>query len=261
MKKILITGGAGLVGNVLINGLKDKFEIRILDQKPMKGVDSYVGDISNLDSILPAFKNIDTVVHLAGDRRVHGDWDSILNNNIIGIYNIYEASKRNDVKRVVFASSQHATGGFYDVEPWSFINKGEYEKLPDDYKPLDETCRIRPDSYYGASKSFGESLGSYYSDFYNLSTINIRIGWVISDDDPTFSPISLNLWLSHKDICQIIELSINANQDIKYDTFYATSDNHWKIWSIDKAKSVLGYKPIDGAGSTFKLRDPKKADT
>ena len=35
MKKILITGGAGLVGNVLINGLKDKFEIRILDQKPM----------------------------------------------------------------------------------------------------------------------------------------------------------------------------------------------------------------------------------
>ena len=261
MKKILITGGAGLVGNVLINGLKDKFEIRILDQKLMKGVDSYVGDISNLDSILPAFKNIDTVVHLAGDRRVHGDWDSILNNNIIGIYNIYEASKRNDVKRVVFASSQHATGGFYDVEPWSFINKGEYEKLPDDYKPLDETCRIRPDSYYGASKSFGESLGSYYSDFYNLSTINIRIGWVISDDDPTFSPISLNLWLSHKDICQIIELSINANQDIKYDTFYATSDNHWKIWSIDKAKSVLGYKPIDGAGSTFKLRDPKKADT
>ena len=49
MKKILITGGSGLVGNVLINGLKDKFEIRILDQKPMKGVDSYVGDISNLD--------------------------------------------------------------------------------------------------------------------------------------------------------------------------------------------------------------------
>ena len=46
------------------------------------------------------------------------------NNNITGIYNIYEASKRNDVKRVVFASSQHATGGFYDVEPWSFINKG-----------------------------------------------------------------------------------------------------------------------------------------
>ena len=205
MKKILITGGAGLVGSILIEGLKNNFEIRILDQKAVKGIDSRVGDISNLESILPAFENIDTVVHLAGDRRVYGDWDSILNNNITGIYNIYEAARINGVERIVFASSQHATGGFYDVEPWSFINNGEYEKLPDNYKPLDETCRIRPDSYYGASKSFGESLGSYYSDFHNLSTIHVRIGWVISDDDPTFSPISLNLWLSHKDICQIIE--------------------------------------------------------
>jgi len=261
MKKILITGGAGLVGSILIEGLKNNFEIRILDQKAVEGIDSRVGDISNLESILPAFENIDTVVHLAGDRRVYGDWDSILNNNITGIYNIYEAARINGVERIVFASSQHATGGFYDVEPWSFINNGEYEKLPDNYKPLDETCRIRPDSYYGASKSFGESLGSYYSDFHNLSTIHIRIGWVISDDDPTFSPISLNLWLSHKDICQIIELSVNADKNIKYDVFYATSDNHWKIWSIDKAKNILGYKPKDGAGSTFNLRDPNKADT
>ena len=214
MKKILITGGAGLVGSILIEGLKNNFEIRILDQKAVEGIDSRVGDISNLESILPAFENIDTVVHLAGDRRVYGDWNSILNNNITGIYNIYEAARINGVERIVFASSQHATGGFYDVEPWSFINNGEYEKLPDNYKPLDETCRIRPDSYYGASKSFGESLGSYYSDFHNLSTIHIRIGWVISDDDPTFSPISLNLWLSHKDICQIIELSVNADKNI-----------------------------------------------
>jgi len=261
MKKILITGGAGLVGSILIEGLKNNFEIRILDQKAVEGIDSRVGDISNLESILPAFENIDAVVHLAGDRRVYGDWNSILNNNITGIYNIYEAARINGVERIVFASSQHATGGFYDVEPWSFINNGEYEKLPDNYKPLDETCRIRPDSYYGASKSFGESLGSYYSDFHNLSTIHIRIGWVISDDDPTFSPISLNLWLSHKDICQIIELSVNADKNIKYDVFYATSDNHWKIWSIDKAKNILGYKPKDGAGSTFNLRDPNKADT
>ena len=261
MKKILITGGAGLVGSILIEELKNNFEIRILDQKTVKGIDSREGDISNLESILPAFENIDTVVHLAGDRRVYGDWNSILNNNITGIYNIYEASRISGVKRVVFASSQHATGGFYDVEPWSFINNGEYEKLPNNYKPLDETCRIRPDSYYGASKSFGESLGSYYSDFHNLSTIHIRIGWVISDDDPTFSPISLNLWLSHKDICQIVELSINADKNIKYDVFYATSDNHWKIWSIDKAKNILGYKPKDGAGLTYNLRDPNKADT
>ena len=260
MKNILITGGAGLVGSVLTNGLKDKFNIKILDVKNVEGVDSHVGDISKLDSIMPAFKDVDTVVHLAGDRRVHGEWESILNNNIVGLYNIYEAARLSGVKRVIFASSQHATGGFYFVEPYSFINDGEYEKLPNDYKPLDETCRIRPDSFYGASKSFGESISSYYSDFYNISTINIRIGWVISDDDPTFSPISLNLWLSHRDIVQIIDLSINAPEEIKYDTFYATSDNHWKIWSIEKAKKILGYKPLDGAGSEFQEREVNDAD-
>tara|TARA_B100000941_G_scaffold252764_1_gene200047 strand:+ start:1283 stop:2089 length:807 start_codon:yes stop_codon:yes gene_type:complete len=260
MKNILITGGAGLVGTVLTNGLKDKFNIRILDIKNVDGVDSYVGDISKLDSIMPAFKDIDTVVHLAGDRRVYGEWESILDNNIVGLYNIYEASRLSGVKRVVFASSQHATGGFYDVEPYSFIDKGEYDKLPKDYKPLDETCRIRPDSFYGASKSFGESMSSYYSDFYNISTINIRIGWVISDDDPSFSPSSLNLWLSHRDIVQIISLSINASKEIKYDTFYATSDNHWKIWSIDRAKKLLKYKPLDGAGPEFKEREVRDAD-
>ena len=260
MKNILITGGAGLVGSVLTKGLKDKFNISILDIKKVDGVDSHTGDISNIDSIVPAFKGIDTVVHLAGDRRVYGDWDSILNNNIIGLYNIYEAARLSGVKRVVFASSQHATGGFYDVEPYSFINDGKYENLPKDYKPLDETCRIRPDSFYGASKSFGESISSYYSDFHNISTINIRIGWVISDDDPTFSPASLNLWLSHRDIVQIIDLSINAPEEIKYDTFYATSDNYWKIWSIEKAKKILGYKPFDAAGSEFVERETRDAD-
>ena len=260
MKNILITGGAGLVGSVLTKGLKDKFNISILDIKKVDGVDSHTGDISNIDSIVPAFKGIDTVVHLAGDRRVYGNWDSILNNNIIGLYNIYEAARLSGVKRVVFASSQHATGGFYDVEPYSFINDGKYEKLPTNYKPLDETCRIRPDSFYGASKSFGESMSSYYSDFHDISTINIRIGWVISDDDPTFSPASLNLWLSHRDIVQIIDLSINAPEEIKYDTFYATSDNYWKIWSIEKAKKILGYKPFDAAGSEFIEREARDAD-
>ncbi len=260
MKGILITGGAGLVGSILIKGLKNKFNISVLDQKKVNVEKSFIGNINDLNSIMPAFEGIDTVVHLAADRRAHGDWKSILENNLIGSYNVYEAAKLSGVKRVVFASSQHATGGFYDVNPWSFIDKGEYEKLPKNYAPLDETCRIRPDGYYGVSKSFGESIGSYYSDFFGLSTIHLRIGWVISDDDPSFSPTSLNLWLSHRDVCQIIEKSINASDKIKYDIFYATSDNHWKIWSIDKAKRILGYSPQDKGGETYNIREVNDAD-
>ena len=259
MKKILITGGSGLVGSILSKHLSNKYEIRILDKND-SSFETIVGDISNLGSIKKAFHNIHTVIHLAGDRRVHGDWSSILNNNIVGIYNIYEAAKENNVKRVVFASSQHATGGNYDQVPYTFIDKGEYEKVPSDYIPLDEETRIRPDSYYGASKAFGEALGSYYSDYFGISTINLRIGWVISDDDPTFSPTALNLWLSHRDLSQIVEKAIEASSEIKYETFYATSDNFWKIWSIDKAKNILNYNPQDSAPKNFKLREIRDAD-
>ena len=259
-KKVLLTGGAGLVGKILIKSLKEKYDLSILDQKKIDDINSNVRNINDLDSIIPLFENIDTVIHLAADRRVHGDWKSVLENNLIGIYNVYEAAKICNVKKVIFASSQHATGGFYDIEPYSFIGNGEYNKLPEDYQPLKENSRIRPDSYYGGSKAFGEAIGSYYSDFFNISSINLRIGWVISDDDPTFSPMSLNLWLSHRDLSQIVEKAIECSNEIKYETFYATSDNYWKIWSIDKAKKSLGYKPEDSAPSSFTLRKIREED-
>lgn len=259
-KNILITGGSGLVGSILVKSLKDKYNIKVLDQKKSDNTEILLGDIKNLKSIMPAFENIDTVIHLAGDRRVHGDWKSVLENNLIGVYNIYEAAKSHKLSRVIFASSQHATGGNYDIKPYTFIDKGNYNLLPDNYTPLDESTRIRPDSYYGASKAFGEAIGSYYSDHYEISTINLRIGWVISDDDPTFSPTSLNLWLSHRDLSQIIEKSIDASKSIKYETFYATSDNYWKIWSIEKAKKLLNYHPKDSAPKQFVKREIRDAD-
>jgi nucleoside-diphosphate-sugar epimerase len=259
-KNILITGGTGLVGSILTENLKEKFNIKVLDQKSSDFKNIHIGNIDKLDTIIDAFENIDTVVHLAGDRRVHGDWESVLQNNLVGIYNIYEAARIHKLNRVIFASSQHATGANYQIEPYSFIHNGDYDKLPKNYIPLDENTRIRPDSYYGVSKSFGEALGSYYSDYYNISTINLRIGWVISDDDPTFSPASLNLWLSHRDLTQIVEKSINIQKEISYETFYATSDNYWKIWSIDKAKKILDYLPEDSAPKDFELREIRDAD-
>ena len=259
-KNILITGGSGLVGSVLVKNLNEKFNVKVLDQNKSQDSKTHIGNIDKLETIIDAFENIDTVVHLAGDRRVHGDWESILQNNLIGVYNIYEAAKHHKLNRVVFASSQHATGANYEIEPYSFINNGNYNKIPKNYSALDEKTRIRPDSYYGVSKAFGEAIGSYYSDYHDISTINLRIGWVLSDDDPTFSPASLNLWLSHRDLTQIVEKSINAPKDIRYETFYATSDNFWKIWSIEKARNILKYQPKDSAPKDFTEREIRDAD-
>ena len=256
-KNILITGGTGIIGNILKQELNKDYNISILDKINSSDPNSFVGDISDFNSIQKSFKNQDVVIHLAADRRSHGEWGSVMKNNIEGTYNVFEAAKKNGIKRIIFASSNHATGGFYLVPPWSDVFNGNFDKVPPNYKLINEKDRIKPDGYYGVSKAFGEALGSYYSDFHNISSIHLRIGWVISDDDPTFSSESLSLWLSHKDLAQITRKSVESPESLKYGVFYATSDNYWKIYSIEKAKKILGYKPSDNSGKVITYNKEK----
>ncbi len=260
-RKVLITGGAGLIGGILIDRLGSRYELSSLDLKPVDGVKSTVGSLDDLDSIQPAFAGIDTVVHLAADRAAYAEWDSVLSNNLVGTYNVFEASRREGVKRVIFASSNHATGGNYLVEPWKHIAEGNFNELVEGSYPLvDEDAMIRPDGFYGVSKAFGEAIGSYYNDYHGVSSIHLRIGWVISTDEPTFSPFALSLWLSHRDTAQIVRLSIDASESLKYGIYYATSDNKWKIFDISRAKAELGYAPEDGAGGEFTEEPPPLRD-
>ncbi len=255
-RKILITGGAGLIGSLLISNLGEKYEFSSLDLQEAEGVKSTVANTADFDAITPAFEGIDTVVHLAADRSPAGSWDSILKNNFIATYNVFEASKQAGVKRVIFASSNHAEGGFYLDEPWKHVNEGNFHLLEqDNYELVTEKHMIRPDSYYGVAKACGEALGSYYNDYHGLSSFHLRIGWVLETDDPTFSAYSLSLWLSHRDTAQLIDLCISAPKSHRYDIFNATSDNTWKIFDITHAKEVLGYKPEDRAGSDFTPRE------
>ena len=131
-KKVLITGGAGLIGSVLIDRLGDRYELSSLDLKDADGVPSRVASLDDLDDMQPAFAGIDSVVHLAADRAAYAEWDSVLPNNLVGTYNVFEASRREGVKRVIFASSNHATGGFYlgrTLESWWVPGSSTSSKL------------------------------------------------------------------------------------------------------------------------------------
>jgi len=258
-RKVLLTGGAGLIGSILIDKLSDRYEFTSFDIREAKGAKSVVADLSDFEAVEAATQGQDAVVHLAADPAVEATWSSALKNNFISTYNVFEAAKRAGVKRVVFASSQHATGGFYLDEPWKHIVDGNFKKLKHGKYPLvDETCQIRPDGYYGASKAYGEALGSYYFDYHRLSSIHMRIGWVLSKDDPKFSPFALSLWLSHRDVAQFANLALETPRG--YGVYYATSDNKWKIWDISKAKAELGYKPADAAGEEYTPGPPPKRD-
>src|SRR3546814_13973406 len=100
---------------------------------------------------------IDASVHLGG-QSVEGPWGDVLDRNIVGAYNLFEAARQEGVRRVVFASSCHAVG-FYRLD-----------------ETIAADAYFRPDSRYGVSKVFGEALGSLYADKYGFDVLSIRIG-------------------------------------------------------------------------------------
>lgn len=254
-KRVLVTGMTGRIGGIVRKHLGDRYQLSGLDHMPAEGISGLrVADISDFDAIRPAFDGIDTVVHLAADPRVEGSFESNLKNNLIGTYNVFEASRQAGVKRVVFASSQHVTGGFYQESPYKDVMELKFDKVDGNLRLLTPQAPIRPDSLYGASKAYGEALGRYYSDFLGLSVVCLRIGWVMTVDDPVHavSPMSLSFWLSHRDCAQIIQKSIDAPSDLRFALVYAMSANKWSMWDLEPARRLLGYEPQDDAGEVWR---------
>ena len=250
-KKVLVTGLAGKIGGIIRSNLSGKYSLSGLDLEGVAGFPTTTGNLSNLDEILPAFKGIDTVVHLAADPNHQGGWETNLENNIIGTRNVYEAARISGVKRIIFASSNHALG-FYPLKdnPYKQIYDGDFEAIRQPIKPL-TTDLIRPDGYYGVSKAFGESLGSYFHDEYGISVICMRIGWVMEPDDPTFAQSALSLWMSHKDTVRLIDSCIDAPEAVGFAIVYGMSDNTYGIWDMEDGRKIVGYEPNDDAGTTW----------
>src|ERR1700742_3642200 len=97
--RVLITGAAGRIGSVLREGLSD-FELRLTDREV---------DVADLDAVRASVEGVDAVVHLAAEPN-EASFDVIAGPNLHGAYNVFEACRRAGVSRVVFASSNHATG-------------------------------------------------------------------------------------------------------------------------------------------------------
>ncbi len=248
--RVLITGGAGLIGSVLAERLGGRFDLRSLDRRPAVGIPSTVADIADLDAILPAFDGVDAVVHLAADPSPRAPWESVRAGNLTGTHNVFEAARRAGVPRVVFASSNHVMGAHYFEDPWRQVIAGSARSLPVGYPLLTEEMPVRPDSLYGLSKAFGEHLGRLYHDRYGVSSIHLRIGWVMRRDDPRehgYGAFGLSLWLSQRDCAQLVGRALDAPDAVGFAIVNATSDNHFKIFALDRARSLLGYEPDDGA--------------
>ena len=162
MQHVLVTGAAGDIGRRLRVLLKGVYpHLRWSDvRRPndlAAGEDFVQAELADMRQVEAAVDGIEGIVHLGGFS-VEGPWETILNSNIIGCYNLFEAARRKDVERIVFASSNHAVG-FYPRR-----------------RRIGTHAPVRPDSRYGVSKAFGEALGALYAFKHGLRVTSIRIG-------------------------------------------------------------------------------------
>ena len=160
--RLLLTGAAGHLGQVLRERLKPYCHtLRLSDRAPMAeagpGEEIALADLADRSAVETLTVGVDAVVHLGGVS-TEQPWEPILAGNIVGMHNLYEGVRRNGVKRVVFASSNHVTGFYRQDEVIS---------------PKDP---VRPDGLYGLSKAFGENLAQFYWDRHGIETVSLRIG-------------------------------------------------------------------------------------
>jgi nucleoside-diphosphate-sugar epimerase len=262
IKKVLITGVYGLIGNLVYQRLAaqpNQYDVYGSSRRPQPSARTegltveaipperlHLADIADFDSVRRAVEGMDTVVHMAADPSGEGGWDSLLRNNIIGAHNIFEASRQAGVQRVLYASTNQVVFGYHGQE---FIDRLYSPDKPAAFQipPIDHTRPARPLNEYASSKVFGEALAHMYAFARGLSCIVLRIGWVLADDTPP-SPRAQTLWCSQRDCVQLVERCINAPADLRFDIFFVQSDNADNMVDIQHAKDVLGYAPQDRAG-------------
>jgi uronate dehydrogenase len=245
IRRVLVTGLSGLIGGALHRELAGKYVLRALNRRPVAGVECHLADLGDFDAIRPAFADVDAVVHLgaaAGDNNAPAD---IMRANVTGTYNVFEAARLAGVSRVIFASSGATVSAWEKDPPLSHLVAGRYDEAKG-FTRLTHESPMRPSGLYGASKIWGEALARHYADAHSMSMICVRIGRVHEGDRPA-SVRDFSVWCSQRDVVSMILRCLTAPASLRFDVFFATSDNRWNYRDLDHPKKILGWTPLDRA--------------
>ncbi len=226
--RLLLTGAAGGLGRELRPRLKACCQVlRLSDVADLgaagEGEEVMQVALQDAGAMLALLQGVDAVVHLGGVS-VEGPFEPILQANIVGVYNLYEAARQHSVKRIVFASSNHVTG-FYRQD-----------------EVVAPSAPMRPDGYYGLSKAYGENLSRFYFDRYGIETVCLRIG---SSFPSAKDRRMLATWLSYDDLERLVLASLTAPV-VGHSVIYGMSDNTARWWDNTSAAHI-GYRPQDSS--------------
>jgi uronate dehydrogenase len=231
-RSVLVTGGAGKIGSGFAEAATDAYDLTLLDL-PGRFTGRHAGlgriveaDLTDLAAVKDAVLDIDTVVHLGGERRPSAVWSELLPSNIVGTYNVVAAAVAAGCRRVVYASSVHAVSGHPDGAQ------------------IRETDPVRPGDLYGVSKCFGEALGSFAASTEGLSFVALRIGAFQEPDslDEPGSGWMLRDFCAPTDLYRLLRRVIDA-EGIGFEIYNAVSGNAFTRLPMHKARHDLGFEP------------------
>jgi uronate dehydrogenase len=226
--RLLLTGAAGALGRQLRPRLKRLCStLRLSDigdlGEAAAGEELRPAPLEDHAAVHALLDGVNAVVHLGGVS-TEQPWQPILQANVIGLYNLYEAARQHGVKRVVFASSNHVTG-FY--------------RQDDVITPRDP---VRADGLYGLSKAWGENLSRFYFDRYRIETACLRIGSAFPEPKDRRM---LATWLSYDDLDRLVTACLTTPV-LGHTIVYGVSDNT-NVWWDNTSARHIGFKPQDSS--------------
>lgn len=225
-KKVVITGSKGCIGSIVKSGIRDA-DLYFLDIKEKNSDNTFKIDIAKeFNKLVKIFRGKDIIFHLAWDFFEDFPRETVDANNKKMAENIYKGAVEAGVKRIIMASSVHTN---------DYSKEKKKKNLDTDYP--------WPDSPYGASKVYIESLGKYYTKYHGLEVICIRFGGVNEKDTPIYKEDQNydKVLLYKKDCINLINSCINVVKvPDNFQVFTAISKNKNRVHII---KNFLNWKP------------------
>ncbi|HEY3236275.1 MAG TPA: NAD(P)-dependent oxidoreductase [Polyangiaceae bacterium] len=246
-KHVLVTGSSGAIGRsvcdeLLRRGHRVRGFDRVAMWQPNERVEDAVhGNLEDPFAVAEAMQRVDTVVHLAAIPNNVGFF-ALLGPNVVGVYNVMEAARREGVKRVILASTIQVVSSQF----------GKLDRLlrGDDRYPTND---------YALAKLWAEELGEMYARCHAMSVIAARIFWVVRgtwDAARMVNARQTHLYLSGRDVGEFFACAVEAS-NIDFAVLYATGAEGTRLVDAEAARRLIGYEPRDRWPEGFPFELPQ----